>query len=182
MLLALADYANDDAHPSVARLAVKCTLTERSVQLILRDLEISGELVTQRGAGRGHVNAYWVLPPATITRLRLEGKTAHTFHPLWALEEKVKATSETVKEDAEKVKTAAQTVKPASPRTVINHQEPSRTTTGEKGETRDGETLEPKQPVRMRVQHQPVSSAARTALGTANGWGKGSAPPPASRV
>jgi hypothetical protein len=58
-LLALADFANDEGycHPSVARLAVKSALTERNVQLILRDLETRGELVTLRGAERGNVNA-----------------------------------------------------------------------------------------------------------------------------
>ena len=91
--------------------------------------------LTQRGAGCGHVNAYWVLPPATAARLKLAGETLRTFHPVRALEQKVKAASETVKEDAEKVKPAVQTVKPASPRTVINHQEPSRTTTVLRGET-----------------------------------------------
>ena len=124
VLLALADYTDDDGYcyPSIARLAVKCVLTERGVQLILRDLERTGELVTERGAGRGNVNAYWVLPPATLERLRLEGKTVRNFHPLRVLEERVKPTSETVKEDAEKMKPEAQRVKPSSPRTVINHQ------------------------------------------------------------
>jgi Helix-turn-helix domain len=92
VLLALADHANDEGycHPSVARLARKSALTERNVQLILRNLEARGELVTLRSSGRGNVNAYWVLPPATITRLKLEGKNAKSFHPLQTLEEKVR--------------------------------------------------------------------------------------------
>ena len=183
VLLALADYADDDGYcyPSIARLAVKCVLTERNVQLILRYLEQIGELVTERGAGRGNVNAYWVLPPATLERLRLEGKTVQTFHPLRILEERVKAASETVKEDAEKANPEVQMVKPTSPRTVTNHQEPSTTTTAQKGETRGVGTLEPDQPAPTLVQHQQSSSAARTMLGTADGRARGSAPP-ASRA
>ena len=179
VLLALADYADDDGYcyPSIARLAVKCVLTERNVQLILRGLEQSNELVTQRGAGRGNVNAYWVLPPATLERLRLEGKTVQTFHPLRMLEERVKATSETVNEDAEKMKPEAQRVKPSSPRTVINHQEPSRTTTAQKGETRDTGILETDQPARTPIQQRQPSSADRTTLGTADGRARVSAPP-----
>lgn len=179
VLLALADYTDDDGYcyPSIARLAVKCVLTERGVQLILRDLERTGELVTERGAGRGNVNAYWVLPPATLERLRLEGKTVRNFHPLRVLEERVKPTSETVNEDAEKVQLETQRVKPSSPRTVINHQEPSKTTTAQKGETRDAETLETDQPAPTLVQHQQSSSADRTTPGTADGRARVSAPP-----
>lgn len=183
MLLALADYADDDGYcyPSIARLAVKCMLTERGVQLILRYLERSGELVTQHGVGRGNVNAYWVLPPATLERLWLEGKTVQTSHPLRILEERVKAASETVQKDAEKMKPEAQMVKPSSPRTVINHQQPSRTTTAQKGETRGAGTLEADQPVRTPTKNQQFSSADRTTLGTADGRAKVSAPP-ASRA
>ncbi len=55
VLLALADYANDEGycHPGVERLALKSALTERNVQFILRDLEARGELVTlQRDGSR----------------------------------------------------------------------------------------------------------------------------------
>jgi hypothetical protein len=78
VLLALADYADDDGYcyPSVARLAVKCAPTKRGVQVILRDLESRGELVIQRGTGRGNVNAYSGLPPAMLERLRLEPQTS----------------------------------------------------------------------------------------------------------
>jgi Helix-turn-helix domain len=133
VLLALADHANDEGycHPSLARLAKKSALTERNVQFILRDLEARGELVVFRGAGRGRVSVYWVLPPDTVERLTGEGKTTKNFHPFVALEEKVKATTERVKTDAQKVKSATEKVKPTSPRTTKNRQEPSRTTTPE---------------------------------------------------
>jgi hypothetical protein len=177
VLLALADFANDEGycHPSVERLALKSALTERNVQLILRDLEHRGELVTLRGAGRGHVNAYWVLPPATVTRLRLEGKTAKTFHPLQALQEKVKSATETVKTSAERAKSEAQKVKPTSPRTVKNHQEPSRTNTRLEDQPRSETPVKPDQDPRTPQNgHQP-SSADRATLGIANGSSRGSA-------
>lgn len=177
VLLALADHANDEGycHPSVARLALKSALTERNVQLILRNLEARGELVTLRSAGRGNVNAYWVLPPATVARLTLEGKNAKNFHPLQTLEEKVKSTTEKVKTDAQKVKIATEKVKPTSPRTVKNHQEPSRTTTRLEVQTRRQTSLEPSQRLRKPSKVNQSSSADRTTLGTANGSAKGSA-------
>jgi Helix-turn-helix domain len=177
VLLALADHANDEGycHPSVARLALKSALTERNVQLILRNLEARGELVTLCGAGRGNVNAYWVLPPATVARLTLEGKNAKNFHPLQTLEEKVKSTTEKVKTDAQKVKSTTEKVKPTSPRTVKNHQEPSRTITRLEVQTRRQTLLGSSQHLRKPSKvHQP-SSADRTPLGTANGSAKGSA-------
>jgi Helix-turn-helix domain len=177
VLLALADHANDEGycHPSVARLARKSALTERNVQLILRNLESRGELVTLCGAGRGHVNAYWVLPPATVTRLTLEGKNAKNFHPLQTLEEKVKSTTEKVKTDAQKVKAATEKVKPTSPRTVKNHQEPSRTTTRLEAQSRRQTPLETKSNTRKPSKVHPSSRTDRTPLGTANGSAKGSA-------
>jgi len=48
VLLAIADMANDDGDcwPGVGRLAQKCRMKERNLQLILRALETSGELQT----------------------------------------------------------------------------------------------------------------------------------------
>ena len=177
VLLALADHANDEGycHPSVARLALKSALTERNVQLILRNLEARGELVTLRGAGRGNVNAYWVLPPATVMRLRLEGKNAKNFHPLQTLEEKMKSTTEKVKTDTQKVKSTTEKVKPTSPRTIKNHQEPSRTNTRPEVQTRRRTSLGPGQPLRKPLNVNQPSSADRTPLETANGFSKGSA-------
>lgn len=63
LLLALADHAHDDgseAFPSVATLAAKTRLSERSVQRLLRTLEERGEIVNtgQRPSG---TNVYRVL-------------------------------------------------------------------------------------------------------------------------
>jgi predicted ArsR family transcriptional regulator len=60
VLLALADYANDDglAWPSVLSLALKTILTERQVRNILGQLEAAGELEVIRRGGRGRTNLY----------------------------------------------------------------------------------------------------------------------------
>ena len=129
VLLALADFANDEGYcfPSLERIALKSALSKRNVQMILRDLKSRGELVILQGAGRGNVNAYWVLPPASKLRLTQEGKNTQNFHPFARLEEKVKSTAEKVKSEAQKVKSTTKKVKPTSPessRNTMNHQEP----------------------------------------------------------
>ena len=139
VLLALADFANDEGYcfPSLERIALKSALSKRNVQMILHDLKSRGELVIVHGAGRGNVNAYWVLPPASKLRLTQEGKNTQNFHPFARLEEKVKSTAEKVKSDAQKVKSTTKKVKPTSPRTIKKHHEPSRTTTLRKVETKE---------------------------------------------
>ena len=179
VLLALADFANDDGHcyPSLERLALKSALSERNVQLILRQLEQKGELVTLTGAGRGHVNAYWVLPPATVARLTLEGKTAKNFHPLGRREERVKGATEKVKKDAQKVNSETEKVKPTSPRTIKNHQEPSGTINPGEAEARVEElapTAPSKSTAPTRAAVSQESSADRATPGTADGSAKNS--------
>ncbi len=177
VLLALADYANDEGycHPGVERLALKSALTERNVQFILRDLEARGELVTLQRMGRGHVNAYWVLPPKTITRLRFEGKTAKSFHPFQVLEEKVKSGAEKVKTNAQMVKSETEKVKPTSPRTVKNHQESPRTNTSSE------DTSEIEASRDSTGENQP-SSVQNTQQGNRNGHSQSSAPRAANRA
>jgi hypothetical protein len=73
MMLAIADCANDDganAWPSVATLARKCRIDERTVQRVIRRLVTGGHLmVAKQGGGRG-TNVYRVVidelstPPA----------------------------------------------------------------------------------------------------------------------
>jgi Helix-turn-helix domain len=177
VLLALADYANDEGycHPGVERLALKSALSERNVQFILRDLEARGELVTLQRMGRGHVNAYWVLPPKTITRLTLEGKTAKSFHPFQVLEEKVKSGAEKVKTNAQMVKSATEKMKPTSPRTVKNHQESPRTNTSSEG------ISEIEVPRDSTDEHQH-SSIQNTKQRLTNGHPQSSAPRAANRA
>jgi hypothetical protein len=65
VLLALADWANDDGlcWPSIDRLAQKTGMAGRSVQRIIRDLEQIGLVKRDEVAGKG--NRYWVLTPLT---------------------------------------------------------------------------------------------------------------------
>jgi hypothetical protein len=63
VLLALADYADDDGEcwPSVLRLASKARLSERQTQEVLRRLEAAGEIAVQLAAGPKGSNLYTVL-------------------------------------------------------------------------------------------------------------------------
>lgn len=60
VMLALADYANDDGEcwPSMAGIAQKARMTERGAQKILRRLEETGWLKIETGGGRGGKNHY----------------------------------------------------------------------------------------------------------------------------
>lgn len=60
VLLALADYANDDftAWPSVDSLAKKALISERTVRYALRSLEEAGEIATQVASGQHGSNRY----------------------------------------------------------------------------------------------------------------------------
>lgn len=65
VLLALADWANDDGlcWPSIDRLAQKTGMAGRSVQRIIRDLEQTGLVKRDEVVGKG--NRYWILTPLT---------------------------------------------------------------------------------------------------------------------
>ena len=65
LMLALADFANDDAisWPSVATLARMVRLSDRQVRSLLRELEASGEIATDVAAGPGGSNLYHILLP-----------------------------------------------------------------------------------------------------------------------
>ncbi len=63
VLLALADWANDDGlcWPSIDRLALKTSLTSRGVQKAIRSLEDAGFVRRDEVAGKG--NKYWITAP-----------------------------------------------------------------------------------------------------------------------
>jgi len=65
MLLALADYADDDGVSwsrglKMAHYAKKARLSERQAQRLFRDLEDAGELHCVTGTGRGHATKYLI--------------------------------------------------------------------------------------------------------------------------
>lgn len=64
VLLALSDFADDDgfAWPSMARIAQKARMLERSAQRIIRQLEIDGWLEIETGNGRHGCNQYRINP------------------------------------------------------------------------------------------------------------------------
>lgn len=68
LLLAIADFANDDgvAYPAIATLAAKTRLSERNVQYLLRQLEEEGELRTEPGTGPKGCNTYVILQGANF--------------------------------------------------------------------------------------------------------------------
>src|SRR3990167_3141374 len=62
VLLALADFANDDGicWPSIPKLATKSRLSERQVQRVIQDAVESGEITVEVGAGPLRSNLYRV--------------------------------------------------------------------------------------------------------------------------
>ena len=61
LLLFLADCAHDDGggiYPSIATMVERTRLSERSVQYLLRFLESSGEITSEKGAGPHGVTVY----------------------------------------------------------------------------------------------------------------------------
>jgi hypothetical protein len=77
VLLALADWANDDGYcwPTISALAAKSRLSERAVQQILARLTTTGRIERISGGGRGHANEYRVL----ITK-KPEAETVNQIH------------------------------------------------------------------------------------------------------
>lgn len=63
VMLALADWANDDGlcWPSINRLSIKTSLTERGVQKAIRALEDMGLVRRDEVIGKG--NKYWLMTP-----------------------------------------------------------------------------------------------------------------------
>lgn len=77
VLLALADWANDDGYcwPTVSALASKARLSERAVQQILGRLTATGRIKRIPGGGRGHANQYQV-----VSAEKHEAETVNLIH------------------------------------------------------------------------------------------------------
>jgi hypothetical protein len=103
VLLALADWANDEGHcwPSISALANKARLSERAVQQILGRLTATGRIRRIQGGGRGRANQYQVVTtrngaPGTVNTIHrkenTESETPNEMHPLGP--ERVNTTAE----------------------------------------------------------------------------------------
>jgi hypothetical protein len=74
LLLALADSANDygECYPGIAYLAKKCRMKERNLQVLLKELEKSDELIIKRQEGQdtptGKTNLYMVVTPGALEK------------------------------------------------------------------------------------------------------------------
>lgn len=84
VLLAIADYANDDGEcwPSIAGICRKTCMSERGVQVIIRRLEAQGWLHIETGKGRRNCNLYTVQNPApraprTTCTPHMDAETPH---------------------------------------------------------------------------------------------------------
>ena len=81
VLLALADYANDEGEcwPSIASIAQKARMTERGTQKILRQLEAEGWVKITTGNGRKGCNRYVINPERETPNV--DAKTPNDVHP-----------------------------------------------------------------------------------------------------
>lgn len=72
MMLAIADHANDagECFPMVKRLAAKCRVSVRQAQYLIKALEDAGELLIERGTGRGNPSIYTVKGATDFTLYR----------------------------------------------------------------------------------------------------------------
>jgi len=84
VLLALADYANDDGEcwPSISGVCKKTCMSERGVQTIIRRLENEGWLEISIGGGRKNCNLYTVktlqeMHPAGNAPPHMDAETPH---------------------------------------------------------------------------------------------------------
>ena len=92
VLLALADWANDDGYcwPTISALATKARLSERAVQQIVGRLTTTGRIRRIQGGGRGRANRYQVVTARngaseTVNGIHrkenTEPKTPNELHP-----------------------------------------------------------------------------------------------------
>jgi hypothetical protein len=80
VLLALADWAQDDGRcwPSIAKVAAKSGVSERTVQRMLREAEKAGLLKRKENMGRG---CEYTLPPDNLSPVTNETDTPDTVSP-----------------------------------------------------------------------------------------------------
>jgi len=123
VLLALADWANDDGYcwPTISALATKARLSERAVQQILGRLTTTGRIRRIQGGGRGRANRYQV-----VTARNGASETVNAIH------RKENTESETPKEihpsGAKRVNLTTQNGECGAPHTS-NTRQNNRTTT-----------------------------------------------------
>ena len=124
VLLALADWANDDGYcwPTISALATKARLSERAVQQILGRLTTTGRIRRIQGGGRGRANRYQV-----VTTRNGASETVNAIH------RKENTESETPKEihpsGAKRVNLTAQNGECGAPHTSNTRQNKNITTT-----------------------------------------------------
>jgi hypothetical protein len=86
LMIAIADNANDDgeAWPGMHYLAQKTRMSERQTQRLVHNLEKSGELLVERGGGRGNAHRYFILvgkSPEEVAALKnKKGDKMSPFH------------------------------------------------------------------------------------------------------
>ena len=124
VLLALADWANDDGYcwPTISALASNARLSERAVQQILGRLTTTGRIRRIQGGGRGRANRYQV-----VTARNGASDTVNTIH------RKENTQSETPNElhpsGPKRVKLTTQNGERGAPHTSYKRQNNNSTTT-----------------------------------------------------
>ncbi len=88
MLLGLADQADAYGYcwPSVATASQRARVTERQGKRLLDQLEAAGELIIQRGAGRGNTSRYIVTPGMDAERIATSLVARFGLTPVEAVE------------------------------------------------------------------------------------------------
>lgn len=90
VLLALADYSNDECRswPSIARVAQRSLVSERTLYRILSKLKESGKITIESGGGKHQTNVYTITltnghpNPDTVSGLRGVTLTSTTPNPV----------------------------------------------------------------------------------------------------
>ncbi|BDT68536.1 hypothetical protein os1_27190 [Comamonadaceae bacterium OS-1] len=121
MLLALADFADDDgnSYPAVPTLAAKCRMTPRNANHILAALRASGELQVLLNEGPRGTNRYRIVMGAPL-------KAASPLKPIAPLKEPspLKAASSLKPTSRTPEVGFLKPLKPTSDEPSLNHQEP----------------------------------------------------------